>query len=280
MRSLILAQSAGALVDEVMAPVFRLFYEQGWDAFVQKYGAYSIKQYLSESGLSRTMIDYIGIMLGLESRFHVALSVLFRARLLHGHTKFFHIIGGNRRLIEALAEPCTVQYSSPVRAIHLNNDAQTINITYSVTQNKTESHSFDVVVVATTATAARLIHITPMSRGLYRMHQAQRQLHYDCSSKLAIYFSRPWWHDENVHGGSSITDLPVQSVYYDNYNMIIGNNSDEAVLLASYTTSDDSRLWSSLTLADTVNEVLSNLEELHERSDIKQYYQHAAVKHW
>ena len=263
-----------------MAPVFRLFYEQGWDAVVQKYGSYSIKQYLFESGLSRTMIDYIGIMLSVDSRFHVALSVLFRARLLHGHTEFFHIVGGNRHLISALAEPCTIRYASPVRGIHLNKDAPTVNITYSVTQNETDSQTFDAVVVATTATAARLIHITPTSRGLHRMHQAQRQLHYDCSSKLALYFSRAWWHDENVHGGSSLTDLPVQAVYYDNYNMSIGNHSDEAVLLASYTASDDSRLWSSLTFEDTVNEVLSNLEELHHRSDIKQYYQHAAVKHW
>ncbi|CAF2565440.1 unnamed protein product [Rotaria sp. Silwood2] len=267
--------------NEAVKPLFDLFYNQGWNAVVKKYGSYNVRQYLIEFGLSNMMIDYIGLMFGIETNLYTALTSHFRdALLINAYTKFYHIIGGNKRLIESLSEPCQINYSTSVLAIHRNED-KTINITIKNSMNITNIMKFNRVVVATTAPAARFIHYTPIDEQVKRMSRALRQLHYDCASKLVLYFNRSWWHDQNIYGGSSTTDLPVRFIYYDNYNTTInGNNHTESVLLASYTFAQDSTLWSSSTIDQITDQVLSNLEEIHARSDIRQFYLRTVVKHW
>jgi len=228
------------------------------------------------------MIDYIGLMFGIETNFFTALTSHFRdALLINQYTKFYHIIGGNKRLIEELSKPCQINYSTSVLSIHRNED-QTINIKIKDAMNRTKVINFDRVVVATTAPAARLIRYTPVDDQVKQMSRALRQLHYDCSSKIVLYFNYSWWHDQNISGGSSTTDLPLRFIYYDNYNTTInGNNHNtESVLLASYTFSQDSTLWSSSTLDQITNEALNNLEEIHSRYDIRNYYRKTVVKHW
>ena len=258
-----------------------LFFTKGWSAVVDKYGSYNVKQYLTEFGLSDIMIDYIGLMFGIETNLFTALTSHFRdALLINEYTQFYHIIGGNKRLIEELSKPCQIHYSTSVLSIHQNED-QTVDLTIKNSMNFTKSIKYDRVVVATTAPAARLIHYTPVNEQIQQMSRAFRQLHYDCSSKIVLYFNHSWWHDENIYGGSSTTDLPLRSIYYDNYKTIMNeNNSNEFVLLVSYTFAQDSTLWSSSTLDQITNEALKNLEEIHSRYDIRNYYLRTVVKHW
>jgi predicted NAD/FAD-dependent oxidoreductase len=264
-----------------MKPLFDLFFSQGWNAVVDKYGSYNVKDYLSEFGISHSMIDYIGLMLGIETNLFTALTSHFRdALLINQSTKFYHIIGGNKRFIDQLSKPCDINYSTIVLSIH-RNENQTVNIITKDAMNRTRITNFDRVVVATTAPAARLIRYTPVDNQVKEMSRALRQLHYDCSSKIVLYFNYSWWHDQNISGGSSTTDLPLRFIYYDNYNTTIhGSDHTEAVLLASYTFAQDSTLWSSSTLEQITNEALNNLEEIHSRFDIRNYYLRTIVKHW
>lgn len=234
-----------------------------------------------EYGLSNTMIDYIGLLFGIETNLYTALTSHFRDTLLiNQYTQFYHIVGGNKRLIESFAEPCQITYSTKVLSIHRNDD-QTVTLETKNSMNITSSLKFDRVVVATTASAARLIKHTPANDQVRNMTRALRELHYTCASKIVLYFNHPWWHDENIYGGSTTTDLPVRFIYYSNYNTTIyGNNNTEYVLLASYTFAQDSTLWSSSTIEQITDETLYNLEQIHQRSDIRQYYLRTVTKHW
>lgn len=264
-----------------MKPLFDLFFTEGWTAVVKKYGSYDVKQYLSTFGLSETMIDYLGLMFGIETNLFTALTSHFRdALLINDYVQFSHILGGNQRLTDELVKPCQVNYSTAVLAIHQNGD-QTVNVTSKDATNLTRVSTFDHVIVATTAPAARLIRVTPVDDQMRRMSRALRQLHYDCSSKIVLYFNYSWWHDQNISGGSTTTDLPLRFIYYDNFNTSIhGHNQTEAVLLASYTFAQDSTFWSSSTAEQITDEALANLEEIHSRSDIRNYYHRTVVKHW
>jgi len=264
-----------------MKPLFDLFFTEGWNSVVDKYGSYNVKQYLSEFGQSDIMIDYIGLLFGISTNLFTALTSHFRdALLINEHTQFYHIIGGNKLLIDKLSEPCQINYSTSVLSIHRNED-RTVNITVKNLMNITQIINFDRVVVATTAPAARLIRYTPINEQIKKMSRALRQIHYDCSSKIVLYFSYPWWHDENINGGWTVTDLPLRFIYYDNYNTTINrNNHTEYVLLASYTFAQDSTLWLSSTIDQITNQALNNLEEIHSTSNLRNYYLRTIVKHW
>lgn len=264
-----------------MQPLRHLFEKSGWKSVVDKYGSYNVKQYLLEFGLSDLMIDYIGLVFGIETNLFTALTSHFRdALLINEHTKFFHILGGNERLISQLSQSLKINYSTSVFSIHQNPN-KTVDITYENIQNETKTMNFDRVVVATTAPAARLIHYHPIDNQMKDLTRALRQLHYDCSSKIVLYFNRPWWNDQNISGGSTTTDLPLRFIYYDNYNTTLAKqNQSEFVLLASYSFAQDSTLWSSSSVEQITNEALNNLEEIHERNDLRKFYLRTIVKHW
>ena len=227
------------------------------------------------------MIDYIGLVFGIETNLFTALTSHFRdALLINERTKFFHILGGNERLIAQLAQKLSINYSTSVLSINQNAN-QTVDITYQNLQNQSQTTNFDRVVVATTAPAARLIHYHPIDNQMKDLSRALRQLHYDCSSKIVLYFNQSWWNDLNIFGGSTTTDLPLRFIYYDNYNTTLGKqNASEFVLLASYSFAQDSTLWSSSTVEQITNEALNNLEEIHGRTDLRKFYLRTIVKHW
>ena len=228
------------------------------------------------------MIDYIGLLFGIETNFFTALTSHFRdALLINEHTNFSHIIGGNHRLIDQLIQSLNINYSTSVLSIDQNVD-QTIKITFNNhLQGETKEMNFDRVIVATSAPAARLIRYSPRNNQMKSMSRALRQLHYDCSSKIVLYFNRSWWNDQQIFGGSTITDLPLRFIYYDNYNTTIDQqNQTEFVLLASYSFAQDSTLWSSSTLDQITGEALNNLEEIHSRNDLRNFYLRTVVKHW
>lgn len=262
-----------------MKPLVDLYLTQGWKSVVDKYGSYNVKQYLSEFGLSSTIIDFIGLLFGIETNLFTSLISHFRdVLLINEKTKFYHIIGGNQRLIEKLIDSYTIRYSTTVLSIERHRN-QTVSVQTKDSNGRIQIDIFDFVVVATTAPAARLIRYLPINKQIQDLSRSLRQLHYDCASKIVLYFNRSWWHDEGIFGGMTITDLPIRFVYYDNYRTSFHQNN-QSVLLASYTFSQDATFWSSSTLEQITNEVLNNLEEIHSRNDIRHLHRKTLVKHW
>ena len=184
-------------------------------------------------------------------------------------------------MIDELAKPCQVNYST-YSVIYSSKCRSNSECDEQRRNESNQSNQFRLCSCSyCTAPAARLIRYTPVDDQVKSISRALRQLHYDCSSKIVLYFNYSWWHDQNILGGSTTTDLPLRFIYYDNYNTTIyGHNHTEAVMLASYTFAQDSTLWSSSTLEQITNEALSNLEEVHSRSDIRNYYLRTVVKHW
>ncbi|KLO16479.1 hypothetical protein SCHPADRAFT_914035 [Schizopora paradoxa] len=79
----------------------------------------------------------------------------------------------------------------------------------------------------------------------YALNEAVRALRYDGSVKVAIKFTERWWEEApyNQIGGQSKTDRPTRVVVYPSN----GIGGREAVLLASYTWSQDAFRFGALT---------------------------------
>ncbi len=78
----------------------------------------------------------------------------------------------------------------------------------------------------------------------YALKEAIRTLRYDASVKVAIKFTKRWWEEApyNQKGGQSKTDRPTRVVVYPSN----GIGGKEAVLLASYTWSQDALRFGAL----------------------------------
>jgi len=136
---------------------------------------------------------------------------------------------------------CSIIYSTPIIQVQLTTKNNTI-------------HKFHSIFISTTATAAQLIDFDQRNQFINK-YRSLRQLHYDCSTKILLFFNVSWWiKQENITNGRSITDLPIRFIYYPNINQ-----TNDGTILASYT-------WS---------------YEIHRFSpNIREYFQGGKVKHW
>lgn len=262
---------------------------KGQNAFHQKWGSYSVGQYLYSTNMSRGAMDYIGLMLNVETNLHTALTEsIADMTIIKDDTMFYHIVGGNDLLTDKLKDECLripdgrckIFYDSRIVTVELNEqqpyDVRMEFVTNSsLTSNSTDP--YESVIVATTATAAETIQFKNRDRFI-ATYRALRQVHYDCASKIALFFNESWWiTKQTIRGGRSTTDLPIRFTYYHNFNL---NDTGGAALIGSYTWSQDSILWQSLSDEVALKLAVDNLDTLHKDIDIRPYYCDGTTKHW
>ncbi|CAF3304755.1 unnamed protein product [Rotaria sp. Silwood2] len=276
---------------KAVEPLLIYLEEEGPEKFAETYAAFSIDQYLNSVNMSRAAIDFIGLMFGIETNLHLAITEsIFDMKIQRDDTNFSHIIGGNDRITDSLRDRCLVV---PNNRCSIVFDARVSNVTYASTEtpknvqltwrdssfNQNISKKYDSLIVATTATAANMIEFTPR-RLFVDKYRTMRQVHYDCASKIALFFKEPWWKTRfAITGGRSTTDLPVRAVYYHNFNAN-ASATDGAAILASYTWAMDSLVWQSLPDNSAVSLALDNLNMLHAQVDVYQSLVGYQIKHW
>ena len=267
--------------------------KEGQEAFIHKWGSYSIEQYLTSVGLSRGAIGYIGLMLNMERNLHMALTEsIADMTLINDDTEFVHILSGNDRLTNALRDECltipdsrcTITYDSRITSVELSNKVpHDVGMEYVSSESSTPipTRRYDSVIVATTASAAERIQFH--NRDLFRdTYRAFRQVHYDCASKIALFFNKTWWTKEQITGGRSTTDLPIRFVYYHNFNPMDNRSRNDdrgGVIIGSYTWSQDSIRWQTLSDDIAFQRVLDDLNTFHQ-TDSRPYFIGGKTQHW
>lgn len=138
----------------------------------------------------------------------------------------------------------------------------------------TDLHA-DVVLVTTTAKAALFIDFVP-PLSIKKM-EALRAVHYDSSTKIILTFSEKFWERDYIRGGKSITDRPSRFIYYPSHSF--PTNKTIGVLLASYTWSDDSLLFSGVSDEDLKELALRDLVQIH-GEHVRSLCTGVVVKRW
>ena len=114
-----------------------------------------------------------------------------------------------------------------------------------------ETKEFDHVITTLPFGCLRNVDTSGCSFS-WDLQTAIRTLKYDCSTKVAIQFSRRWWEEDcNQCGGVSSTDRPIRKVVYPSYGI---NKSEGATIIASYTWSQDASRLGSLVQGRSTSE--------------------------
>ncbi|CAF5016111.1 unnamed protein product [Rotaria sp. Silwood1] len=239
--------------------------------------------------MSRGAIDFISLMYNVDMQ--TSLIEMVRSTvILTLNPEYSQIDGGFYLLTDALERNCKnvpdnrckIYTNTRVKGVHYienpNNSSIRPWVRLVIGENSTTIR-FDSVIVSTTARAASLIEFEPRSLFIDK-YRALRQLHYDCATKIAHSFSRPFWRAENIQGGYSITDLSIRFVFYNNFNTTANSVNDGAFILTSYVWATDALLWSALSKDQTCEKSLQDLIQLHNRSDIRSLVVSCEVKNW
>ncbi|KAG8736327.1 hypothetical protein FRC10_009450 [Ceratobasidium sp. 414] len=116
--------------------------------------------------------------------------------------------------------------------------AMTITI---VNNGATKQHQYDHVVSTVPLSCLGQLDTSECDLS-WNLRTAIRDLHYDCSTKVAIRFSSRWWETLQAPqigpqiGGVSSTDRPTRTVVYPSYGIKL---SEGATMIVSYTWAQD-----------------------------------------
>ena len=241
-----------------------------WPKVVEQYDRHSVRSFLTafrhdfDWPFSEAAVEMMGVLLNVESGMMNSFLETLRDQLeINGNGTYYEILGGNDQLPREVLRYFELGEDVKFRArlLAISQTERAVTLRYSHPSSPTpESITCDAAVITIPFSALRMVGIEPGCFSPEKM-RAIRSLHYDTSTKVMIEFkSRFWEREHGIRGGHSVTDLPIRFVYYPNHGF---GDSGPSTLTASYTWSEDSLRWDSLSNADRVNYALRDLAVLH-----------------
>ena len=244
----------------------------GWDRIYREFDGYTIREFLELKGFSEGAIEMYGVMNFVETGIHNAVVEEFREDFGKNFEDMQEIVGGSDGLPNAFYReiPDRVRFGAEVHAIDQDPDGVTVHF-------KTEagrwSERADYAIVTLPFSVLRQVEVlTPFSREKQR---AIRQLNYAASTKILFQVSeRIWETDDGIHGGATVTDLPIRRLNYPTPDP----TTRRGVLLASYTWDQDAARWGAMDEETRLEEALEDVSKIHPR--IREVYEGGASHAW
>ncbi|KAL6118230.1 uncharacterized protein ACO6RY_03072 [Pungitius sinensis] len=247
-------------------------------AALRKYDHYSVKEYLmKEGGVSREAVRMIGDLLNEQSLMHLALTeMIYIQSDVSDRTTYDEVTGGSDHLTNAFLSVLDVPILLNSKVKRISQSDEGVVVSYETGHRAPLTDlSADFVLVTTTAKAALFIDFDPPLS--IRKMEVLRGVHYESSTKILLTFSERFWEKDGIRGGKSITDGPSRYIYYPSHGF--PTNKTIGVLLASYTWSDDSLLFSGVSDEDLKELVLRDLAKIHGEK-VRCLYTGVLVKKW
>lgn len=224
------------------------------------------------------------------------------------------IDGGGSTLIKSMVDKLhktTIHYNTRVNAItgirHPNLPAATTSVVVKTVPSTPEEVRTGAVPRPQTGRIySHVLSSLPLSvlgQGVdiskagfdYQQANAIRALHYDCSVKVGIRFSKQWWRlpPFNITGGTSSTDRPLRTCVYPSYGLQTDPQTP-GVLIVSYTWAQDATRIGAVVkgsdfktrvypeereLIDLLFRDLANLHGANE-SDLRRFYMDHYAHNW
>ncbi|XP_063072108.1 L-amino-acid oxidase-like [Engraulis encrasicolus] len=271
-------KSADQLLQDALETVKKYVEDHGCEAALKKFDKYSVEGYLrEETDLSSEAIRMIGELLNEQSMMFTALTeMIYDQSDISDKVTYHEVVGGTDKLTTAFHKYLE-DHDVPIYLnSHVTSIAQSkpdVKVTFRQS-TWTGVMRADAVLVTTTAKAALYMNFEPpLSR---EKMEALRGVHYDSSTKVLLIFSKPFWEDDDIKGGKSVTDRPSRFIYYPSHSF----ESKKGVLLASYTWSDDSLMLLGASDEELKELTLKDLEILHPHHNIRSLCESVKVKRW
>jgi monoamine oxidase len=244
----------------------------GWDRIVKEYDGYTIREFLELKGFSEGAIEMYGVMNFVETGIHNAVVEEFREDFGKHFVDMQEIVGGTDSLPNAFYReiPDRIRFGAEVTAIDQDPDGVTVHFK---TESGRWSERGDHAIVTLPFSVLRQVEIlTPFSREKQR---AIRQLNYAASTKILFQVrERIWEADDGIHGGATVTDLPIRRLNYPTPDP----ENPRGILLASYTWDQDAARWGAMDEETRLEEALDDVSKIHPR--IREVYEVGASHAW
>lgn len=231
--------------------------EAAWEELVHQYDQYSTREFLDLNGWSEGAIEMFGLIANQEAVMNSSFLELFREDAGNYYTNMLEIEGGTDRLPYAFLPALRENIRFGAKMIAIDQSPEQITIHYQTPAGRFQEKGDYAILTVPFPVLRHVELLKPFSRAKER---AIRQLHYDASAKILFQCRRRFWEDdEGIHGGGTITDLPIRNLYYPDH----GRETGRGVILASYTWSEDAQRWGSLSARDRIEQALEDVAEIH-----------------
>lgn len=169
-------------------------------------------------------------------------SALSFVRVAENHGEMEEIIGGTDRLPSALTDKLESKPRKGCEVIQIERDDEAHRAAAVYREEDTLKREEGDFVLCTIPFPVLSQIRTPFSGGKQR---AIRDLSYDSATKvLAVARNRFWEVDDDIYGGSTLTDLPIAIIHYPSDNAQAKNpkvSTSPAVLTAAYAMGSQAR---------------------------------------
>ena len=283
---------------------------EGWKKIIANYDDYSMYRYLSDIYSDETVVQYIGTLQNLTSRFFLSFLHSFIDTLyINPTTQYFELVGGNWQLPYAFLPELSDHIVMNARAVEIrwadkamhrgqpgiyvrtvNEPAKDTSVPADQSRYERE-FTADYLVIAIPFSSLRFVNVSPLFS--YPKRRAITELHYDAATKVLLEFSERFWEwDEtewqrmlgteyrghNSYGGGSITDTPNRFIYYPSHKP--AGSRGGGVILASYTWADDANRWDSIPDSDRYRFVLQDLINIYGSAIERFFTGHGQTQSW
>lgn len=242
------------LVRELLQPVMEQVQRGGaqWQTLASHYDGVSMREFLSNLGMSREHLEAFSLMAGTDSLLCASALELIRDALSgFFETQALTIEGGMERFPATLARgmEARIRYRTRVIGLDQHEDGVIVHCDNGAVHG-------DYAVVTIPFSVLRYIDIRKSFTAAKQ--RAIRGLHYEPAAKLYFAFRRRFWEDEGIATGVTYTDLPIRKLYYVEEGKQTGQG-----LLLSYCTGRDAQRWTALGERAALEEGLRSIVRLH-----------------
>ena len=231
--------------------------DAGWAEIVRRYDRFSLREFLEDRGWSQGAIEMYGVLNFVEADMNNAVVEELREDFGRAYVDMQEIVGGMDRLPNAFYSELhdRIRLGAEVQALEQSPDGVTVHYRTAAGRH---SVSGDYAIVTIPFSVLRTVEtLTPFSHGKQR---AIRQLNYSASTKILFQVrERIWERADGIHGGATVTDLPVRRLNYPTPDP----TQSRGVLLASYTWSQDAARWGAMDEETRLEEALDDVERIH-----------------
>ncbi len=255
-------RSFGGMWDDAVADLRAMLdadHDAGWEHILGEYDQYSLREFLESRGWSEGAIEMYGVMNFVESDLDNSVIEEFRESLGRNFEDMQEIVGGMDLLPAAFYAPIQERVRFGAEVLAISQEPDGVAVTYRTLAGRFTERG-DYAICTLPFSVLRHVEIGP--RFSREKQRAIRQLNYSESTKILFQVRHRFWEAEDgIVGGTTATDLPIRRMVYPSHPPADGG--DRAVLLASYTWSQDATRWAAMDPETRLEQALDDVAQIH-----------------